>query len=307
MLNTVHMSLGVTIVASQPLAFFRHFCYNPPMHLSPLRYPGGKAVLSDRITEILLKTHLLGGTFVEPFCGGAGVALALLSQEKVSKVILNDVDFRVSAFWDSVLNQNDEFTSQIRRTEVTMEERERQKWIFESPGEYSLFFVGFATFFLNRTNRSGILGGGAIGGAEQDGEYNIESRFNKVELIRRIQRLKLYRDRIAVHKLDAVTFMEEHVVPLSGNTLVYLDPPYFNKAQSLYHNYFNFADHERLASFLGNKLKHPWVLSYDLVPEIQSLYSESKSHTLDVPYSAHSTKVGKEVLYFGPQSEIWSP
>jgi len=271
----------------------------PSHHLSPLRYPGGKASISFRITDVLLNSRLLGGTFVEPFAGGAGVALALLLQEKVSNVVLNDLDFRVFAFWDAVINRNDEFCSQILRTPVTMEERQLQKWIFESPQEYAPFFVGFATFFLNRTNRSGILGGGAIGGNDQDGQYDIKSRFTKPELVKRIQRLGRYRDRISLYNMDAVDFMEQHLVQLNGNILTYLDPPYFTKGKSLYHNYFTFSDHERLAAFLTAELKYPWVLSYDSVPEIQSLYEKATSHHLDITYSAHSSKVGREVLYFG--------
>jgi len=268
------------------------------MHLSPLRYPGGKSTLSYRITGVLLRSHLLGGTFVEPFAGGAGVALALLYQEKVSKIVLNDLDFRVFAFWDAAVNHTEDFIAQIRRTPIDMKERERQKWVFESPEEYSAFFVGFATFYLNRTNRSGILGGGAIGGIEQGGDYDIGSRFNKPELIKRIETLGRYRDRISVFNMDGVDFLQKHIVPTSGNTLTYLDPPYFNKGQSLYSNYFTLPDHERLAVFL-KAFKHPWVLSYDDTPEINALYSASSSHRLTLQYSAHSSKQGAEVLYFG--------
>lgn len=266
-----------------------------PVANSPLRYPGGKQILSRILAHLVQLNGARGGTYAEPYAGGAGAALTLLYGEHVDRILINDADERVYAFWTSVLNKTDEFLELLRKTPVTVAEWEKQRSIYLRPARFGALRVGFATFFLNRCNRSGIIGnGGPIGGKKQDGEWKIDARYNRDELARRIERIALYRERIKVTKLDGVAFLKS--LGTTQKTFVYLDPPYFAKGQDLYLNHYLPGDHSKLSDFLGEGTAFDWVLSYDNVPEIRNLYRDYRKVFFDLDYSARERRVGKEVM-----------
>lgn len=268
-------------------------------YYSPLRYPGGKAVLADLLGEVLRTNALQNGAYAEPFAGGAGAALELLFKERVWDIYINDADYHVYSFWSSVRRYPEQFCEEIFRVPLTVEEWRRQKGVFDNPQNHNEFEVGFSAFYLNRTNRSGILDGGPIGGLDQSGKWKIDARFNRSGLAERIDRIRRFRDRIHVTNLEALTFLDKVVKPLEGPTLVYLDPPYYKMGAELYLNFYKPADHKRLSEYLKNEIRHPWMLSYDDVPEIRSLYEGVAQRDLSIQYSANSPKKGREVLYFG--------
>ena len=235
-----------------------------PLFNSPLRYPGGKGILSDFLSEVLCLNGLRDGLYVEPYAGGAGAALNLLYGEHVQRIILNDADPCIYAFWDTILNRTRAFISLLRKTPVTIEEWKHQKFIYNHYKRYSLLRTGFACFYLNRCNRSGIIvNAGPIGGIKQNGKWKIDARFNKDELIRRIKRIAFYRDRIEFHCLDAKEFVK--TIVRNSNTLdrilVYFDPPYYSKGSELYLNYYKPEDHEDLAEFLRKEDSFKWLMS----------------------------------------------
>jgi DNA adenine methylase len=264
-----------------------------------MRYPGSKAIIAENIGEILVKNHMLGTTYVEPFCGGCSVALDLLYNEIVSQVILNDIDYRLYSFWDSILRRPEEFIDQLRRTPVTMEEREHQLEIYRHPDQYSSFFVGFATFFLNKTNRSGILTGGPIGGTEQAGAWKISTKFGKDYFYRTVRKFARYGSRIQLYNLDAVDFLGKVVHQLGHTTFIYLDPPYHGVGKELYRDhYFEEEDHCRLSEAV-KKLRQPWLMSYDDVPEIRALYPNNRVEDMAMYYHTYSRKHKAEILIYG--------
>ena len=265
---------------------------------SPLRYPGGKGVLFDRLRAVLYENSLQGGTYIEPFAGGAGAALKLLYEEHVDSIVINDFDYRIYAFWKSVLDQKSRFIQKIMDCDVTIEEWNKQREIYLNPKNKSLVNVGFATFFLNRCNRSGILvNGGPIGGHEQKGKWKIDARFNKDGLIERIGRLGEHRHRIQVRNLDVLELLGEVENSAFGDrTFTYLDPPYFVKGEGLYLNAFKEEDHRKLANFMRYAFTKAWVMTYDNVSEIREMYSWSLLQDFDLRYSAYESRKGSEVL-----------
>ena len=264
---------------------------------SPLRYPGGKAVLAPIISSLIEKNGYSDSCYAEPFAGGAGAALALLFSEQVWKILLNDADYHLYAFWKSILSETDSFCNRIKTVPLTIAQWKKQKQIFDNVHDYSLFQVGFATFYLNRTNRSGILDGAPIGGYDQSGKWKIDARFNRKNLIARIERIALYRNRISVFNMEARDFLS-YLDALSDTVFVYLDPPYYKQGPELYLNYYNHKDHVALAEYIQKKLKHPWILSYDNVETIEVLYKKEKSITFELSYHAGYQKKGKELLFF---------
>jgi DNA adenine methylase len=228
-------------------------------YYSPLRYPGGKGKVANYIKLVMIENDLVGAEYVEPYAGGASVALALLFEDYASHVFINDINAGVYAFWNAVLNDVDELCARIRETPVSVEEWRRQRDIYRDPLSCGLD-LGFATFYLNRTNRSGIVSGGVIGGLRQTGAWKIDARYNRDDLIRRITKVHRFRTRITLSCLDAARLLETWIADVSEQpAFLYLDPPYYLKGGDLYDNFYSHADHEEIASKVA-ELPRPWLV-----------------------------------------------
>jgi DNA adenine methylase len=265
---------------------------------SPLRYPGGKGKLTGYLQAIFDANDLNDGHYVEPYAGGASVAIGLLLLGNASHVHINDLNPAVHAFWKAVLDYTDELCKKITYTPVTPEEWRNQKAIYKSPQEHSAAELGFATFFLNRTNRSGILNAGMIGGNNQTGEWKIDARYNKDELIGRIKKIALYKKHITLYNQDALQMLGDIHKHLPQQSLIYLDPPYYHQGQHLYQNHYKHDDHTDIAKFVQNKLKFPWIVSYDNEAAISYLYYQKRSIIYNIGYSAKRVYEGEEIIVF---------
>lgn len=264
---------------------------------SPLRYPGGKRKLSNYIKLVVGQNGLLGGHYVEPYAGGAAVALALLFEGYVSHIHINDLSRSVYAFWYAVLNETDLLCSRIQNVAVTMDEWYRQRAVQEQAHKVSLLDLGFSTFFMNRTNRSGIISGGVIGGKGQEGPYKLNARYNVENLIDRIRRVASHRDQISIYHEDAADFIGKILPGVSGNALVYLDPPYCSKGKNLYESNYDYEDHKTISELVAN-IQQSWIVTYDNVPEIVDLYRDYSSIVYHLHYSAADRYKGSEVMFF---------
>ncbi|WP_025090298.1 DNA adenine methylase [Brucella intermedia] len=263
---------------------------------SPLRYPGGKSSLLPMVSELLRINGLSQQPYAEPYAGGCGLALDLLFGGHVSEIHINDVDPSIWSFWHSVLFQTVELVDMIEKTPVTVEEWQKQKEIQAAPSKADTLSLGFATFFLNRTNRSGIIkGAGMIGGIQQNGNYKIDCRYNKSNLIRRILRISKYKELIFLTNMDALDFMLNKDGAIPAETFFCIDPPYFNKGSSLYTSFYGPSDHAGVAD-LVMKLDHPWIVTYDNVQEVRDLYPDQKKYAFNINYSVQTKRVGNELL-----------
>lgn len=267
------------------------------MFYSPLRYPGGKSKLTAYVVETLKLNNLEGGTYVEPFAGGCAIAWYLLLEGHVDKVWINDLDNAIHSFWYSVLYRTDELCELIRDTDVTIEEWHRQKRIYAE--ESDVLRLGFATFFLNRTNRSGILKAGVIGGLEQKGNYLLDCRYQKESLIEKIRAINARVADINLTNLDATHFIDEYLPSIDGKCLVNIDPPYYVKGKGLYQNFFEHDDHYRLYESV-KRIKHPWIVTYDDTPEICGIYSEFEPQSFGLTYTAQTKRKGSELIVHSP-------
>lgn len=264
---------------------------------SPLRYPGGKGRLASFFSQLITANGLEGGNYVEPYAGGAGVAISLLLEGKVETIAINDVYRPVHAFWRAVLDHPDEMARLIRETPLTVEEWKKQKKVQKDQGASTLE-LGFSTFYLNRTNRSGILDGGPIGGLEQTGRFKMDARFNREGLAGRVERISNLSDHILLYDIDAETFIRESLLDyFEDRTLVYLDPPYYRQGRYLYMNYYGHFDHRRISEAL-DELPHRWVVSYDNVPVIKDFYRPYRRREFCLDYSAYERRKGSEVMFF---------
>lgn len=266
------------------------------MYVSPLRYPGGKLKVVDYVKRLYEINDLVGGTYVEPYAGGASVALSLLFSNYAQTIRINDIDRSIYAFWHSVLNETDTLCQLIKDTEVNMDEWYKQHDIQNHKNDADDLTLGFSTFFLNRTNRSGILSAGVIGGKDQTGTYKLDARYNKDNLIERINSIASFADRIVLTNMDAVALLQTIETP-SEKTLCYLDPPYYVKGPDLYLNYYGDEDHRQIAQAVKD-FEGLWLISYDAVPFIKDLYQGYRQTEYYLSYSAGNPAKGKEIMVY---------
>jgi DNA adenine methylase len=271
---------------------------------TPLRYPGGKQRLAPFIAEILEHNKAIGWNYAEPYAGGAGVAIELLLDRKVGHIYLNDSSRHIYAFWKSILTDADAFCRRISRASLTLDAWRAHREVVRHPDQHDVHDLGFSTFFLNRCNRSGVLTAGVIGGVNQRGKWRIDARFTRNELIKRIETIAARRKQITVSNLDAEDFMTERVNTLPRTTLVYCDPPYFARAERLYLNVYEPADHARLARFIQGRLRRPWVVSYDNHPTIAALYGKRRQFRYSIQYSAMKSYESSESFIFSDLLKI---
>lgn len=266
---------------------------------SPLRYPGGKGRMGPWLATLMRANGLKGGCYVEPYAGGAGAALFLLLQGHVGRIVINDADPAIYAFWDCVVNRTDAFARKISRTPVTMDTRLWAKQVLDQAQDHEPLDVGFSAFVLNRTSRSGILNGGVIGGKAQSGVYKLDARYNKGNLLARIRSIGALRERIQVYGLDALDFFNsvgERLPP--KKSLIYLDPPYYVKGSQLYRNCYQHDDHVAVSEVV-KELTRPVLVTYDDAPAIRKIYKGMSWTLFSLKYSTHlSRPLASEILFY---------
>lgn len=275
----------------------------PPRYLSPLRYPGGKSRMAPYFTQLIFAQQKYPKIYAEPFAGGAGAALNLLVNEVVQKIYINDLSPGIAAFWRSVFNQSQELVEKIQKCSVNIDNWYEQRDIFNNPEKYNDIDLGFATFFLNRCNRSGILTAGPIGGLMQTGKWKMDARFNRPNLIDRINFLQSYSNRVSVTQLDAKEFMK--CVEVEGDDIfLYIDPPYIVPGEQLYLNSLNYQNHVELAEYLHG-FSSPWVLTYDVVDQvIDDLYKGLRVAKFDISHTAQKQHIGSEYIVYGDNVKV---
>ena len=269
-------------------------------HLSPLRYPGGKGLLLRFVREIVLRNAPPGATYVEPFAGGAAVALGLLRSGDVDHAIIGDADPAVAAFWKAALQHSDELKDLIGGCRVTIGTWHEQAHALKHSDPTDTIALGFAAFFLNRTNHSGILRARPIGGLNQNGPYKIDCRFNKTDLLRRLRQIARLADRITVHSGDAIALLAGLADRHSHDTFVYADPPYLTKSTDLYLDTMTYGKHQQLSCRLATSFRQ-WIVSYDCDPRVATdLYPKSEILQFGLRHSAGRAHRGTELLAFSP-------
>jgi len=271
---------------------------------SPLRYPGGKNKLSKFVAEICVRNNI-NGCYVEPYAGGASVALYLLMEGFVSNIVINDIDRSIFAFWHSVLKNTNKLCKLIEQKEVTIETWKQCKEIQKNKKNARLLDLGFSTFFLNRTNISGIIDAGVIGGISQTGKYKIDCRYNKTGLIKRIKDIAKLKKHIELFKIDAlelISIIQKRAK--KDSTIFYFDPPYYLKGPSLYLNSYTHQNHVTVGKKIMDIKNIHWIVSYDNVPEIKRIYSKANMAEYVLSYTAMGIKKGNEVLFYSQGLKI---
>lgn len=267
------------------------------MITSPLRYPGGKGQLYKQIKQIILNNDLCGKTYTEPFAGGYGLGIKLLLNSDVKHAIINDFDYHIYAIWQCIFFETSSFIELIKKTPIDIEMWRIQKEIYNEYQNHSLLEVGFSAFFLNRTNYSGVLKGGPIGGIKQLGKYRIDCRFNKERLIQAIERIGSLRDCVEIYNMDVNEFIDIIILNRQNELFVNFDPPYVTKGEVLYKNYFSEEDHIRLAKKITANLNNvKWIMTYDDCDLIKEIYKNYNPNKFNLQYYAGKKRIGNELL-----------
>lgn len=267
------------------------------MNPSPLRYPGGKYKIYNYVKDLIQANNCT--SYIEPFSGGSAVAIQLLLDDQVKKITLNDYDPAIYAFWHSVLYKTDEIVDKIKATDITIEEWYKQREIQLKMESDDLLSLGFSTLYLNRTNRSGIIKAGVIGGKLQNSkEYKMDCRFNKKSIIERIKAISNLSEKIELHNMDAIDLIDK-IIKKTRNSFTFFDPPYYKKGPSLYTNFYSDGDHSMLAKKIKQNLRNrKWIVTYDHCDEIKSKYSNLEYLEFHLNYSVQNKTLGKEFMFF---------
>ncbi|GAB3087674.1 DNA adenine methylase [Corynebacterium aquatimens] len=282
-----------------------------PKMRSPLRYPGSKGQISGNIQALIEEYPETIETYFEPFCGGAAVALELLLEGIVGRVWLNDADPGIYSFWKAIVTETERFCAKLQTVPLNVEEWNHWKSISDQAidDEYD-FDLGFANFYLNRTNHSGVIRGGLIGGRSQTGKYKMDCRFNREALTDLIERIADQKDRIIITGFDGVKLLgsasEEFGIE-NDSTFVFVDPPYVKKADRLYMNHFKLTDHYKLGEVLYESSFTNWLLTYDDDALVREIYAGHTNWDLKIGYSAHKKRNATEVLVSAPALAPYCP
>ncbi len=247
--------------------------------LSPLRYPGSKRRLAGFIRKTLEINDFRPKLYIEPFIGGASVALQLLVDDVVDQVILIDIDPLIAHFWEAVFFDTSWLVNQILSIDVSLE-----KWNeFKTFKPKSKRDFALTCLFLNRTSFSGIMRNevGPLGGRDQQSIYKINCRFPRETLVKRIKRISQYRDKVFAiwvcswsEGMKKIRKLQKSQNLTSESVFLYFDPPFFEKGESLYRHYFVDKDHSELRDFLLH-LNDYWILSYDSAHKFDLLYGDA--------------------------------
>jgi DNA adenine methylase len=268
--------------------------------VTPLRYPGSKTWLVEYISKFLEFNNLEPELIAEPYAGSGAVAVSLLLEGKVKKALLNENDPMIVAFWKSILYHPDELIERIESTEINLATWNKFRKYLEAdaPKKYPTMDLGFAFFFFNRTNFSGIVTGGPLGGKSQQSRYSLACRFKKDYLIEKVRKIGDLRGKIKIYHGDGIRFMRKIQKDACDHEVIYyVDPPYFRSGRDLYRRWFTEEDHIELAEFLKS-FDSPWLLSYDDSEFIKLLYTESKSQPIYADYQAWRYKRDVKELLF---------
>jgi len=278
-----------------------------PATKSPLRYPGGKTQLAKYINDVIESNFRTTPVYIEPFAGGAGIALSLLLKNKAQEIVINDYDPSIYLMWYSLLNFTNDFNRLIINSKLDIDEWYRQQEIQQNPSNYTEFEIGFSTFYLNRTNRSGIIKAGPIGGKSQAGIYKLDCRFNKENLVKKVNAISAEKQRIKLHNLDALELIELYFSrnEAAENYFTFFDPPYFKKGPGLYTNFYDYEDHLSLANLIKSYSSHKWIVTYDDCIEIQEMYKGLTNHNYSLNYSLSTKKKTSELIIYS--NEITLP
>lgn len=268
------------------------------MNYSPLRYPGGKSKIAPLIRTIMQTSNNTHTTYIEPFAGGSGVALNLLLEGYVNHIVINDYDKAIYSFWRALKDDSRGFLELMDTTPLSMDEWRRQKEIYTTQNKRYSLELGFAAFYLNRTNRSGILSAGPIGGYAQTGSYDISARFNRAVLIAKIQDIIAHRNQIDVYNKEVRSFIQRVIPQYEEQSFVYFDPPYFVNGQRLYKNALKPEDHADIAQHIMQDIVCDWVITYDNVPQLREIYAKYPQRSYTMNYSAANKGKGAELIVF---------
>jgi DNA adenine methylase len=281
-----------------------------PRTYSPLRYPGGKTQLANFLIELIDNNQLKNNiTYAEPFSGGFGAGLELLFNKKISNAIINDYDIGIYSIWYAVLNETQRLINDIQNIRLDIEEWQNQKNIYSKLIKDNIYSyeLAFATYFLNRTNVSGIITGGPIGGKNQKGNYKLDCRFNRQNLSKKIEKISEYKNSIQLYNLEANIFIKQVLLNYEPETIfIFFDPPYYEHGKNLYTNFFEHDDHVKLKETIEYLNEYYWILTYDNKEEILSIYKNYNKHLYSINYCANKVKKANEILIRSNKLNIYS-
>jgi DNA adenine methylase len=225
---------------------------------SPIRYCGGK-LYARKLILPLLPLHT---TYIEPFAGGASIFFA---KNKAKNNILNDLDNELMCCYKAIQRMPKELSSLL---EGCIADAATHKMYKEQDTSLlSELETAARYYYLNRTSFSGIM-------------TKSKMYFAYDEVYSKHPRVWAKTIEEASLKLQNVQFLNldfEHIIDSAPNdSLLFIDPPYYNVTKNLYKHEFEAIDHKRLYDcIIRNIGRLKIILTYNNCEYINNLFGAS--------------------------------
>lgn len=246
---------------------------------SPFRYPGGKTWFVPAFRQWMQSLNKKPEVLVEPFAGGATIALTAVCEGWTDHAVLIELDPDVAAVWQVITSGDAPLLAEkILSFDLSLDSVKSEL----SHVAKDTLHLAFQTVLRNRTFHGGILAAGA--GLIKSGEAGkgISSRWYPQTLAKRFLALHVVRQRLTVLCSDALQSAQGY--QRDSKCVFFIDPPYTaggKKAGRRLYSFFD-LDHSELFRFCAN-IAGDFVMTYDNAAEVVALADEQKFQTRLIP------------------------
>ena len=260
---------------------------------SPFRYPGGKTWFVPAFRQWMHSLEKKPEVLVEPFAGGATIALTAVCEGWTDHAVLIELDPDVAAVWQVVTSGDAPLLAEIiLGFDLNVEAVKAE--LANTP--QNTLQQAFQTILRNRTFHGGILAAGS--GLIKSGEAGkgISSRWYPHTLAKRFLTLHAVRQRLTVLCSDAL--QSAKIYQQDPACVFFVDPPYTaggKKAGRRLYSFFD-LDHAALFEFCAN-IAGDFVMTYDNADEVIALAKCQNFQTKLIPMkSTHHAEMTELVI-----------
>lgn len=225
-----------------------------------------------RLAPKLIKLFPPHKTYCEVFAGTSGVLIRKIPSKFE---IINDIDSNLTNLFMVLQNENlfEKFMQQVQFMHNNEEMFKNYKEVL-STTEDSLE-KATAFYYLTFFGSSGSKG---------EPYFQLTKKHHRT--LRWVDENNLFFFKERMKKVQVINHCFRKVIPEidSPETFFYCDPPYYEIGNKLYAFPFEQQDHENLSSLL-KEIKGKFLLSYNVLPEIEELYEWANIEKILVHYS----------------------
>ena len=251
---------------------------------TPLRYPGGKSKAIKTLTPWFPQ---IISEYREPFIGGGSIAIQITKLYPDIPVWINDLYVPLYNFWTQLRDRGEELSERVReekqrtldagdKDKVTENAKELFNKYKEEIDTYDDFEKAVAFFIMNKCSYSGLTENSTFSQTASNSNFSLVGADKLAQFSKLIKNWK-------ITNIDYSEVMKAHG---SGNTFVFLDPPYdikdflYGKNREMHKSF----DHDRFADDVYNCV-HKFMITYNVNDRLMELYKNYNLKEWKLRYS----------------------